>query len=429
MDGMIALEEATLDAATKYATSRSNTFISMLRRDAQNINVPLLGDSTGNEVTEWFYLMITVLAGMFPRYTFRYSSWNEANQNYDAAVTLQTGTGPNVIHFYNGSVPGANVTYITDGGAARIAAMLPVQMHALIFSYGYNWPSLTSYREQEAYVINALLGYHPRAEVIVCCQPPLATTSTEGTANHLQRQDSIRAMAELEGWLIIDATQAFIDYGDYNVLIQSDLKHPTNVSPGGGQITGSQVWANEALRTLTKRPLTAQRPPRSTAPNHVWIPAKQFDIVAGVPSYGWVAGCESHTWAFDADTLEEVACTALIPNTWARVAVRLLWHCPANAGNVQWIVRTGRLSSWAGNLGGNTSNLTSIGSLQASAAGNVSVRSNLIYDGRDPAAAFNGRGVDGGIPAKFKITRDAANAGDSATGDAHLIGLLIERVS
>lgn len=417
-------------AAKRYTTTRPSTLVSMLQRNFQSINVALLGDSTGNEPGEWFYLTISALAAQFPQYTVSYRLWNDTSQSYDAAVTVQTGTGANTLYVYNGSVPGTNVTYASDGGTARISAMLPVQMHTLIFSYGYNWPSLTSYREQATYAISQILNFQPRAEVYVCSQPPMAAANTaDSPGNHLLRADSVRAMAEQEGWAIIDATQAFLDYGAVNggwdALIQSDLKHPTI---GAGN-TGSAVWASEALRVLTKQPVTNQRPPRGgSVLNHLWIPATQFAAVSGSPALAWNSTVEAHTWAFDPDAVEEVATTAIVPPSWANTVWRIFWHNPGNTGRCQWILRTGRLSSWMGNVTGSTSALTAIGNVQAAGTGAIDVHIAQMYDGRVPAAAFGGRGVDGGFPTKVKVSRNATVAGDSSPADCHLIGVMVERV-
>lgn len=423
---ILAIDEAAADAASKYTATRPSTTVSMLIRGSQDVNIALLGDSTGNEVTEWFYRMLVGLAAMFPQITITYRLWNDTTQSYDAPVTIQTGTGPRTLNVYNCSVPGENVTYASaTGSTTRVTTILPVQMHALFFSYGYNLPSATSYRETASYAINQLLNFHPRAEVFVCSQPPLASTSAEPRENHLLRQDSIRAMAEQEGWTIIDATQAFLDYaaatdGSFDDLIQADLKHPN--------AAGSQVWANEALRVVTKQPVANQRPPRGAPVNHLWIPAKQFDIVAGTPAYGWMADVEAHTWAFDPATIEEVATTVLIPPSWTKTVWRLFWHNPGNTGQCQWILRTGRLSSWLGTVNGGSSTLTAIGNIQATGTGATPVRVQQMYNGRDSAAIFEGRGVDAGFPAKVKVTRQATDSGDSSPADAHLIGLMIERV-
>ncbi|MGW8936901.1 SGNH/GDSL hydrolase family protein [Gordonia terrae] len=413
-----------------FTATRPSTVVSMLQRDYQDINLALLGDSTGNESGEWFRLMLVRLAGQFPKYTIVYRLWNHGAQAYDAPETLQVGTGTHTLYVYNGSVPGENVTYAADGLVTRINAMLPVQMHALIFSYGYNFPSLTSYREYAGYNINQLLNFQPRAEVFLCSQPPLASTNTaDQPVNHVLRMDSLRALAEQEGWTIIDATQAFLDYaathgGSYDNLIQPDLKHPTT-GPGD---TGSQVWADEASRVLSAQPITNQRPPRGAPDNHRWLAAADLNIVTGTPSFGWNADVEMHTWAFDPGTLEEVAGSIVIPPSWAKTIWRIYWHNPGNTGNCWWTLRTGRLASWMGTNQGGQSNLSAIGNLAASGTGSIPVRVQQMYSGRDAAAIFGGRGVDNGFPAKVKISRDGANAGDTSPADCHLLGVLIERV-
>lgn len=56
-------------------------------------SILLLGDSTGNETTEWFYQLCSYLAAQFPAYRTTYRLWNDTTQAYDAPTTLGAGSG------------------------------------------------------------------------------------------------------------------------------------------------------------------------------------------------------------------------------------------------------------------------------------------------------------------------------------------------
>jgi hypothetical protein len=64
-----------------------------LRAGTDGANVLLLGDSTGNEATEWFQQAMTALAARFPNYRVTTRTWNDGTQAYDAASTIQAGAG------------------------------------------------------------------------------------------------------------------------------------------------------------------------------------------------------------------------------------------------------------------------------------------------------------------------------------------------
>lgn len=59
----------------------------------RTVGVGLLGDSTGNDTTEWFYMLGQSLAAMYPVYTVQSRLWNDTTQQFDPPVTIQTGPG------------------------------------------------------------------------------------------------------------------------------------------------------------------------------------------------------------------------------------------------------------------------------------------------------------------------------------------------
>lgn len=51
-----------------------------------------IGDSTGNATDEWVYLTALALGADYPNQKITYELWNDTNQNYDAATTVQAGS-------------------------------------------------------------------------------------------------------------------------------------------------------------------------------------------------------------------------------------------------------------------------------------------------------------------------------------------------
>lgn len=56
------------------------------------VAVQVLGDSTGNDPTEWPTLFALHLAALYPAWTVQRRLWSDTTQQYAAPVTIQTGT-------------------------------------------------------------------------------------------------------------------------------------------------------------------------------------------------------------------------------------------------------------------------------------------------------------------------------------------------
>jgi hypothetical protein len=88
-------------------------------QDAQgDVAVSVVGDSTGDAVDEWFYLLAQALAAKYPAFTVKHRVWSDAAQAFGAPTTIQTGTGGverAVVLASSGTVaavafPGSNIT-------------------------------------------------------------------------------------------------------------------------------------------------------------------------------------------------------------------------------------------------------------------------------------------------------------------------------
>ncbi len=74
----------------------------------------LVGDSTGNNTDEWFYLFAQWLADRYPNYTVEHRLWNDTNKCYDRPTNIQTGPNGASYLGLGGSLNDASQDVITD---------------------------------------------------------------------------------------------------------------------------------------------------------------------------------------------------------------------------------------------------------------------------------------------------------------------------
>jgi hypothetical protein len=133
------MDAVTLAAAIAAAhklprRSMLSVLTGRMKRNTEDVVLSVLGDSTGNDTTEWVRLVASWLASRYPAYTVLHRLWNDTNQNYDTATTVQTGNGSHTLTIYNASTPGMAANYST----ARLGAQVPVTPTAFIINYGHN---------------------------------------------------------------------------------------------------------------------------------------------------------------------------------------------------------------------------------------------------------------------------------------------------
>jgi hypothetical protein len=61
----------------------------------------VLGDSTGNETTEWPYLLAQWLGSQYPSCRVQHALWNDTNQRYDPWTVVQAAAGERYVAFTN----------------------------------------------------------------------------------------------------------------------------------------------------------------------------------------------------------------------------------------------------------------------------------------------------------------------------------------
>jgi hypothetical protein len=113
-----------------------------LEQDSSNVSMLVMGDSTGDQTTEWVYLFASWLAAQYPKFSVNYYLWDGTNRVWSVATVLSTGTGSHTLNFWNGSVAGTSPIY--HMGANFTAAIVTPAPGVIIWSHGENLAGFAS---------------------------------------------------------------------------------------------------------------------------------------------------------------------------------------------------------------------------------------------------------------------------------------------
>jgi hypothetical protein len=418
---------ATLAGPAPSTTTETFALLTTrLQQNQQSVVLGVLGDSTGVTVTgtqtRWPYLVAQALAAMYPAYTVSYQQWNDGNQNYDAAVAVQTGTGSNTLTIYNGSFSGSNEVYATT----RLALMIPATPALIILNYGHNQSSLTSAYRQKLYELTRLVeDTFPGAGIVVTAQNPKRADVTDAAA-HLLRVQVKMDLAAAEGYGLIDVTTPFLATADFATsLLNGDGIHPSDAA-------GSPLWAAIVMRHLRK---ARDVVPRMVTPktHRMWIPATAFVALEGAPDLA-VRNSIYPAWALDAGGTESVVTSVDWPHGWQDVNVYAAWSIASNSGltgsNNSIRFELGLVASASvfptiaasatSAMGGGTSSFGSI--LLTALANNSSAHGTY-------ASRFASFPLISGRPIGLRIRRLGADAADTLAEDLLLRGVWLERAA
>jgi hypothetical protein len=108
----------------------------LIRKNAADVNILVVGDSTGNASDEWVYLFSEWLAAQYPTHSVSYRLWNDATPAYDAATAISIGSGSNTIRIWNASISGAAAFYLI--GTKLQASVTDTNADLVIFNHGKN---------------------------------------------------------------------------------------------------------------------------------------------------------------------------------------------------------------------------------------------------------------------------------------------------
>jgi hypothetical protein len=110
---------------------------SSIQQNAGDVSLVVIGDSTGNETTEWVYLFAQWLATQYLTHSVSYRLWNDAGNVYDAAVAISTGSGSNTIRIWNASISGTQPLYLMGAKLSPAVTVTPAAS-LVVWNHGKN---------------------------------------------------------------------------------------------------------------------------------------------------------------------------------------------------------------------------------------------------------------------------------------------------
>jgi lysophospholipase L1-like esterase len=215
----------TVEKAPKTTLAQAKAII----RSDRDITVQVLGDSTGNDPSEWVDLWAKHL-GDSRRVTLH--MWATKTQDWDPDTITYGSSGPRVT-IWNGSFPGARATYPLD----RLGTITPKKPDLIVYNYGHNATADTIVGEM-AYTIDAVNNRWPGTPRVAIMQNP-------GTGSRKAVEDPTRAA--VRGWAkgiglsLVDVEAVFKDQAELAPFMKDDV-HPN--------LAGEKLWANEIARVL-----------------------------------------------------------------------------------------------------------------------------------------------------------------------------------
>jgi len=215
-----------VDAVRGYSQSAR---ISRLLEEAEfDLSIIVIGDSTGNEPTEWVDLLCSQIASENPAYTVRSRLWDNTAKSYASPVPF--GAGAKFLDVWNCSVPGSKLS--ENFGSPFSAAFQGKSADLLIVNHGFNYPAGVPYRSIiGAYSagVESLLKENPSAGVVIVAQPP-----KQNDENQSINVKAAREYAALRGFDVADIYSVYEKASRPADWYLPDGIHPTP--------TGSAVW-------------------------------------------------------------------------------------------------------------------------------------------------------------------------------------------
>ncbi|MER8506719.1 hypothetical protein NKH91_17815 [Mesorhizobium sp. M0894] len=201
---------------------------SKILANISDVTIQVIGDSTGNDDTDWVRPWSQWLASLYPDKTVKYYLWDESLSGYRAPVTLGVGTGAHTIYIYNGSQSGAPPNYFFGSYyAVAIGAITP---DLVIWNHGHNvtTDSDPATRGQFLNAMEWIKRVRPNAAHVITMQNP----RRDDTGSDLQIHVA-QALAAQYGDSVVDVYDRFI------AAAKPPEWYADNVHPNA---TGQAVW-------------------------------------------------------------------------------------------------------------------------------------------------------------------------------------------
>jgi hypothetical protein len=264
----------------RYLQSFTHPAMAKLTRNAENVVIAVLSDSTGQtqlsgtNPQRWPNILCSQIATLFPAYKVIYHEWSDdgGQSQYngttypDVVVQAGTGTGnaggPFQLDLYNGSISGSiGIGFLGVGpaGINRYPGIIGNLVADLIFiSFGQN-NVLTDKDMTLTSLVEQVALDNEQAVIAVIAQNPRLSDLRQ--AVHASGGQSYAAR---RGFGFIDVHQVFIDAGTPASSLTANTWY---VNTGGVPLDGihpsylgSQQWSNTVLKYLSGAQFPQQQP-------------------------------------------------------------------------------------------------------------------------------------------------------------------------
>ena len=207
-----------------------------LTDDASDVNIFVVGDSTGDEPDEWVFLLVQELAPLYPSYGVNYYLWNRRNPGWPTTpwVIQEGAPGTHVLNIWNMSVSGTRENY---GLTYAESEIVPKKPDLLFVSYGHNDGADTvRFRWGVQSLVETVAAQSPRTEILLIAQNP-ETGNTYQQAHAAE----LAQLASEEHVGLVDVLGAFEATGNPSAYVKDGI-HPT--------VGGSYLWMHTVLASL-----------------------------------------------------------------------------------------------------------------------------------------------------------------------------------
>ncbi|GGG04014.1 hypothetical protein GCM10007304_17680 [Rhodococcoides trifolii] len=414
--------------ANSQVSSKLASLHRLMKLKVRDTNILVTSDSTGDGLNRWVRRLATRYAEQYPTWTIIYAPWDDATKTYPVGnrVTVQTGSGSTIrtLIIWNAAVTGQVIAYCLSNMGSITSPILAINGNGpdlIVFNYGHNSPQLAdNYRPVAMEPINAYANTFDKAMIVVCTQNPrdqtLWASGSAGTtyADDQGKQQVNYEVAAANGFLCVDVNAAYLDYGNYADLHNSDGLHPNDA--------GSILWCDLMWAALKPGRVIAQtaQAVNATRDTRLWVPATQFVKGDGSPELVQVDGVPA--WALDPASLESVVAVIDWKSHWR---VMNIWLQFITATTVGGDVRWQGQHKYLGTRNGVTQSAGN--ALSAwSTTGGPSTLSVQGTAGIPSVKQLWTRTQLSGMPVALKIARLGADAADTLATDVLLTGIQID---
>jgi len=264
LDAQLAALQTAIDARVQMNLLNSAAFWNKANADTGDIWDLTIGDSTGNDASEWVRAgKVAYYCAQFPTYTVKYRTFS-LSTGWAAYSTIQTGTGSNTIWVDNASVGGTSPSSYM-GAVELLIFNDEVQYDNIDISLGQNLAtapvvSVKTVVELFTAFVGRIRHLQPAAGIFLLL-PSTDRTSAGATQKSKNAVAGLTRVAALLGCGLIDVYNAYLAAGNADSLYSdppTDLLHPSvagtakytaaweasHGDPGTALQTGPGVWTS-----------------------------------------------------------------------------------------------------------------------------------------------------------------------------------------